>query len=176
MLYTWLELRAIVRNTTSISSRSVWLQWTFLVAPYVVYMFWFMASLTVCLRPKFIPHEPDILTVTCCTVWTTYFVIACLRRCRVSRDLSYASRLYRTSLHMYMRLCIFTVIQLFPILLTAINYRPSPQPPPTLIPREATEIMECTYPLAVFLVFGTQSAVLRAWKILPQTSQVDEQA
>ncbi|KAF8519276.1 hypothetical protein JB92DRAFT_2899213 [Gautieria morchelliformis] len=163
-------------------------------------MFWFMASLTQSLQPSaivllhpfffctndgigiLVRNQLGYFVVICLVIaiflegWTTYFVIACLRRCRVSKDLSYASRLYRASLHMYMRLCIFTVMQLFPILLTAIDYRPSPHPLPTLIPREVTEIMESMYPLAVFFVFGTQSAVLRAWKILPQTSQVDEQA
>ena len=49
-------------------------------------------------------------------VWTAISVYGFLRRCRVSRDLSHASSIYHSNLHMSVRLFIFSGIQLSAIL------------------------------------------------------------
>ncbi|KAF8519287.1 hypothetical protein JB92DRAFT_2899358 [Gautieria morchelliformis] len=170
-------------------ANSTWVQWTLLLAPYIVYMCWFVASLTLALQPsaKVLPNPfiyctndaagPYVIrnqlgyfAVACLAitivleVWTAYFVFASHRRCCNSGGLAHASSLYRTKLHLYVRLCTFTVMQVFPIILTAVK-----TPTSTVhMSRDATQIVKA-YPLAVFFVFGTQRAVLQAWKIVPAT-------
>ncbi|KAF8519282.1 hypothetical protein JB92DRAFT_2899246 [Gautieria morchelliformis] len=171
-------------------ANSTWVQWTLLLAPYIVYTCWFVATLTLALQPsaKVLPNpfvfctndaagpyvirnQVGYFVVACLAitivleVWTAYFVFASHRQCRKFGDLAHASSLYRTKLHLYVRLCTFTVMQVFPIILTAVN-----APTHAIhMPGDATQIVEGLYPLAVFFVFGTQRAVLQAWKIVPAT-------
>ncbi|KAF8519280.1 hypothetical protein JB92DRAFT_2899230 [Gautieria morchelliformis] len=185
---TWSELRASNYNL----AKSTWVQWTLLLAPYIAYTCWFVPSLTLALQPSarvllypfvyctndahgyVIRNQVGYFVVACLAitivleVWTAYFVLSSHRRCR-KLDLAHASSLYRTKLQLYVRLCTFTVMQVFPIIVTAVNYYHITPTTTAYMSRGATQIVESLYPLAVFFVFGTQRTVLQAWKILPAT-------
>ncbi|KAF8519279.1 hypothetical protein JB92DRAFT_2899222, partial [Gautieria morchelliformis] len=175
---TWSELKAIDENFTTSNynlAKSTWVQWTLALQP----------SARVLLNPfiyctndaagHLIRNQVGYFVVACLAitivleVWTAYFVFASHRQCRKFGDLAHASSLYRTKLHLYVRLCTFTVMQVFPIIVTAVNYYRITPTTTAYMSRGATQIVESMYPLAVFFVFGTQSTVLQAWKILPAT-------
>ncbi|KAF8519278.1 hypothetical protein JB92DRAFT_2899217 [Gautieria morchelliformis] len=196
---TWSDMRAAVQGTTSILDRSVWLRWALILAPYMAFIGWFIASLVDVLLPSarvvlfsfdYCSNEPltganmprklvGYFMVVCMSLaiplegWTATYVYFCLQRSRVSGDLAHASSSIRANVHMFVRLLIFTNIQLGPIFLTALNNLNRVSLDPVAV-RNATQIMESTYALGVFFVFGTQRTVLQAWKIWPSTETEKE--
>ncbi|KAF8498863.1 hypothetical protein JB92DRAFT_2983314 [Gautieria morchelliformis] len=182
ILSTWSDMRAAVQGTTSILDRSVWLRWALILAPYMAFIGRFIASLVVSL-PRVVLFSFDYCSnkpltgfmVVCMSLaiplegWTATYVYFCLQRSRVSGDLAHASSSIRANVHMFVRLLIFTNIQLGPIFLTALNNLNRVSLDPVAV-RNATQITESMLNGNL----GILQTVLQAWKIWPSTETEKE--
>ncbi|KAF8575422.1 hypothetical protein K439DRAFT_747156 [Ramaria rubella] len=179
----WLELRAMVKGkpeALGIFERHFYLKCLLLLTPYLVCASWCIASLTGSLAPS---ADVKLLPFVFCTNQSAvipvrkqigYFMIACTiisivfeiwTVCLVKRSVC-----YRANGHQAVRLLIFSLLQLSPIILTALAklgpYNSFSHRRATTNIENAIQVIEAMDALATFLVFGTQRSVLQAWHIL----------
>ncbi|KAF8521004.1 hypothetical protein JB92DRAFT_2892329 [Gautieria morchelliformis] len=188
---TWAELRSAICSTTSLVATSPIAKWGLLLLPYMTLAGWCTGSLF----QAFLPPATFQLShfVYCDNIsfdslqWPQNvrkqvgpFMIACgamemlfeiwiafllITREKLSTGIIHSEK-YRDTVHLYIRTIAFTVVQLGPVALAVMN-RVAPATIAGEIQR-ATQVLEAMNALATFLVFGSQKAILQAWKIWPR--------
>ncbi|KAF8587946.1 hypothetical protein K439DRAFT_728481 [Ramaria rubella] len=182
---TWAGIRAIICVKSDVISSSAIAKSIFLLCPYAALVGWCTASTIQAFQPQstyslgdfaycdnssktfpFILIRQRIrpFLITCgilqilFEIWIAFFLISgprSITRPRIS------SSTYQNSRHIYARLCIFTLLQLGPVLLAVIN---------SVVPQHSvtipTQVLESMDAVVTFLVFGSQSDILQKWRLL----------
>jgi len=184
--HTWSELRASLRGKTSVSVTYTAVKFPLLMAPYIVMASWCTASTMAALKPSArfetsqfvycannppggIPVRRYIgLFMSIVGILELFFIvwIACMvfapfkfwRLQRSEMPIS-TSPSYHANVKTYIRISIFSALQMTPIILALLNSERKNSLPV----KQATQVLESMNAIATFLVFGTQKNVLEAW-------------
>jgi len=176
---TWADLRAMLSGATSVAEKVTRVRWLLVLAPYVTFMSWCTASLAAALlEPALL--QPINITIYCennsslgnhvrSSVGLFVFSVVvlvlvpeiCICRFVYANFSRSKERIlsdsYYVGLPLGLRILILWIWELVIILLEV--------PVTSSLPKaQATKLLWSLNCLITFLVFGTQSDVLRAWK------------
>ncbi|KAF8576137.1 hypothetical protein K439DRAFT_683438 [Ramaria rubella] len=184
---TWVTIRAITHEKSVLMLTSSWVKWVLLLCPYTALVGWCTASIVQAIQPSSVYSLREF--VYCANTSQTFshlFIRQCLRpfliicgileiifeiwiavlvipRSDSSGRGRVTSATYQNPRQIYTRLYIFTILQLGPVLLAVMN-QVSPKVAHGVA--TSTQVLESMDALVTFLVFGSQSAILRKWKLL----------
>jgi hypothetical protein len=186
----WRELDAIVKGKNSWLSQSHGLRVVLLVAPYVAFLAWTVGSGAGALKsPSEVRLGPFVFCsdrgsryparkfvgpflVICCILAficeiLTVFTLRSRRRLHDKEVSVWSTYQYHITSRIFFRIVAFTFLQLGPIILTIMTKTNKSKSRIQAIDT-ALQLIEISYPLAVFFLFATQKNILEAWHILPK--------
>jgi len=185
--HTWSDLKAILRGDTPVTFKHTAFRFSLIMAPYIVMASWCTASTVAALKPSArlelsqfvycannsssgIPvRQYDgffMITIGILElffiVWIACIVFTPLKFWRLQRSEMpiTTSPSYHANVKIYIRIAIFSALQLTPILLALLNSNRHLNSHPL---KQATQALESMNAIATFLVFGTQKDVLEVW-------------
>jgi len=184
VFHTWADLQAHLNGVTPITMRYATVKYTLLLLPYIMMISWITASTVAALQPS---EDLQLSVFVYCANSSTagalvrqnigYFMIACgaveivfdvwIARITFPFFMVWRSNIsttpyYKAHIQIYVRILIFSLLQLTPILLALLETNHKWESVPF---KQATQLLESMDAVAMFLVFGTQKDVLKAWKL-----------
>jgi len=188
VFHTWIDLRAMFLGKVSVTVKFPSLRVLLLMGPYIAMVSWCIASLAASMQT---PAQLGLTQIVYCannSVLGTrvrrfvgffmfifglieFSIEACIGRLiyihlsRTARKT--CGKSYLVSYHFALRVFVFCLLQLVPIILAALNSWFRLNSPPL---KDATHILESMNALVTFLVFGTSNDLLRTWRIKGRSS------
>ncbi|KAF8585780.1 hypothetical protein K439DRAFT_1660093 [Ramaria rubella] len=183
VIQTWMDLRGLFLGKTPITAKFPSSRIMGLLAPYVSAILWCIASLV---AASYAPIQLELTQIVYCAnnsipgtgvrrfvgffmlfLGIIEFAFEALIARLVYKHLSGTKRntygkSYITSYHFALRVLIFCILQLTPIILAALNSLMRLNSPPL---KNGTHILESMNAVVTFLVFGTSNDLLRTWRL-----------